>query len=158
MSTTAIAQAYARATKTLNGRLLAPYQREGVMWLIWRELANSGPKGGFLCDEMGLGKTVQIISAILGNPGKITLIVVPKSIVTQWSEELENFAPNLKVHIHFTDFIKEDRTAVGLFEKTYLAGLGIGKSSPFMSKQFCFQQVKGERTTVDLNKGFRLSG
>ena len=65
---------------------------------------------------------------------------------------------NLKVHIHFTDFIKEDRTAVGLFEKTYLAGLGIGESSPFMSEQLCFQQVEGERTTVDLNKGFRLSG
>lgn len=100
MSTDAITQAYALATKTLNGRLLAPYQREGVMWLLWRELANSGPKGGFLCDEMGLGKTVQIISAILGNPNKRTLIIVPKSIVTQWSEELENFAPELKVLIH----------------------------------------------------------
>lgn len=100
MATEAITQAYALATKTLNGRLLAPYQREGVMWLLWRELANSGPKGGFLCDEMGLGKTVQIISAILGNPGKRTLVVVPKSIVNQWAEEIENFAPNLKVLIH----------------------------------------------------------
>ena len=82
--TSAITSAYNLATKTLKGRLIAPYQREGVSWLLWRELIETGPKGGFLCDEMGLGKTVQIISTILGNPGKRTLIVVPKSIVTQW--------------------------------------------------------------------------
>ena len=100
MSTPAVTSAYKRATSTLKGRLIAPYQREGVLWLLWRELANSGPKGGFLCDEMGLGKTVQTIATILGNPQKRTLIVVPKSIVTQWSEEIENFAPHLKVGIH----------------------------------------------------------
>jgi len=100
MATTRATEAYKLATKTLKGRLIAPYQREGVSWLLLREFAESGPKGGFLCDEMGLGKTVQIISTILGNPGKRTLIIVPKSIVTQWSEELTNFAPGLKVLIH----------------------------------------------------------
>ena len=100
MATQQIANAYSLATKTLKGRLIAPYQREGVMWLLMREMATSGPKGGFLCDEMGLGKTVQIISTILGNPGKRTLIIVPKSIVTQWAEEIENFAPSLKVLVH----------------------------------------------------------
>lgn len=88
------------AVRTLKGRLISPYQREGVMWMLMRELAESGPKGGFLCDEMGLGKTVQTISTILGNPVKHTLIVVPKSIVTQWAEEIETFAPHLKVGIH----------------------------------------------------------
>ena len=88
------------AVRTLKGRLIAPYQREGVMWMLMRELAPSGPKGGFLCDEMGLGKTVQTISTILGNPLNHTLIVVPKSIVTQWAEEIETFAPHLKVGIH----------------------------------------------------------
>ena len=80
-----VGPAYKLATKTLKGRLIAPYQREGVTWMLWRELQKDSPiKGGFLCDEMGLGKTVQIISTILGNPGKKTLVVVPKSIVTQW--------------------------------------------------------------------------
>ena len=83
MSTPVVTSAYQRATSTLKGRLIAPYQREGVLWLLWRELANNGPKGGFLCDEMGLGKTVQTIATILGNPQRSTLIVVPKSIVTQ---------------------------------------------------------------------------
>ena len=90
-------EAYKLAAKTLQGRLIAPYQREGVIWMLMRELKQTSVKGGFLCDEMGLGKTIQIIATILGNPGKKTLIIVPKSIVNQWGEELEKFAPNLKV-------------------------------------------------------------
>lgn len=89
--------AYKLATSSLKGRLIAPYQREGVLWMLMRELGNSSVKGGFLCDEMGLGKTVQLIATILGNPGKKTLVVVPKSIVNQWKEEIAKFAPNLVV-------------------------------------------------------------
>ena len=87
------------AVRTLKGRLIAPYQREGVLWMLWRELSND-IKGGFLCDEMGLGKTVQTISAMIGNPQKKTLIIVPKSIINQWVEEIDHFAPHLKVLIH----------------------------------------------------------
>jgi SNF2 family DNA or RNA helicase len=90
-------EAYKLATSKLQGRLIAPYQREGVLWMLMRELGKSSVKGGFLCDEMGLGKTVQIISTILGNPNKKTLIVVPKSIVNQWKEELNKFAPTIRV-------------------------------------------------------------
>ena len=93
------AEAYKLATKSLKGRLIAPYQREGVIWMLMRELKQTSVRGGFLCDEMGLGKTVQIISTILGNPGKKTLIIVPKSIVNQWNEELTKFAPQLSVHM-----------------------------------------------------------
>ena len=92
-------EAFKLAVRTLKGRLIAPYQREGVLWMLWRELSND-IKGGFLCDEMGLGKTVQTISAMLGNPMKKTLIVVPKSIINQWVEEIDHFAPHLKVLIH----------------------------------------------------------
>lgn len=93
--------AYKRAVSELQGRLIAPYQREGVCWMLFRELQTvKGPKGGFLCDEMGLGKTVQVISTILGNPKQRTLIVVPKSIVNQWNEEIEHFAPNLNVYLY----------------------------------------------------------
>jgi hypothetical protein len=45
----------------------------------------------YLADEMGLGKTVQLqlIATMLGNPKPRTLIVVPKSIITQWVEEID---------------------------------------------------------------------
>ena len=88
-----------KAVKELKGRLIAPYQHEGVKWMLKREGADKNP-GGFLCDEMGLGKTVQLISTILGNPKDKTLIIVPKSIVSQWIEEISKFAPGLKVFVH----------------------------------------------------------
>jgi SNF2 family DNA or RNA helicase len=97
MADAQVSQRYRTATQTLQGRLIAPYQREGVAWMLWRELAHKGPKGGFLCDEMGLGKTIQLIAVMLGNTKRHTLIVVPKSIVSQWKDEVAKFAPHLRV-------------------------------------------------------------
>jgi SNF2 family DNA or RNA helicase len=78
-------------------RLLS-HQHVGVAWLLARERAGDYP-GGFLCDEMGLGKTVQLIATILQNPVRRTLVIVPKSIVTQWRSEVAKFAPDLSVHL-----------------------------------------------------------
>jgi SNF2 family DNA or RNA helicase len=83
----------------LNGRLFAPYQHDGVKWMLGMEHQASGPKGGMLCDDPGLGKTIQLIATMLGNPKPRTLIIVPKSIITQWSEEIRRFAPNLTINI-----------------------------------------------------------
>jgi SNF2 family DNA or RNA helicase len=69
-----IEEQYTLAKDTLNGRLFAPYQREGVLWMLTMEGQKSGPKGGFLCDEMGLGKTVQLVATMLGNPKHLTQI------------------------------------------------------------------------------------
>ena len=91
---------------TFKGRLIVPYQREGVEWLLSRELAEKGPKGGFLCDEMGLGKTIQLIATMIANARARTLIIVPKSIVNQWKEEIAKFAPGLSVAV----FDGPDRT------------------------------------------------
>lgn len=81
----------------LKTRLIAPYQHEGVRWLVERELAGTYP-GGFLCDEMGLGKTVQLIATMLVNTKPRTLVVVPKSIVGQWCDEIARFAPHLSTY------------------------------------------------------------
>jgi SNF2 family DNA or RNA helicase len=80
----------------LRTRLISPYQHDGVKWLVERELESSLP-GGFLCDEMGLGKTVQLIATMLINPKPRTLVIVPKSVVGQWCDEVAKFAPSLTV-------------------------------------------------------------
>ena len=98
--TMTIEEQYTLAKNSLKGRLFVPYQRDGVRWMLGMEAQTSGPKGGFLSDEMGLGKTVQLISVMLGNPRDRTLIVVPKSIITQWRDELNKFAPQLSVHVY----------------------------------------------------------
>jgi len=77
--------------------MLFAHQESGVNWLVNREYGKL-PRGGFLCDEMGLGKTIQLIETMVRNPLKRTLVVVPKSIVTQWSQELDR--RNMSVHIY----------------------------------------------------------
>jgi SNF2 family DNA or RNA helicase len=82
----------------LRTRLISPYQHTGVAWLTRRERAPDYP-GGFLCDEMGLGKTVQLLATMIDNPLPRTLIVVPKSLVSQWVTEIAKFAPHFNVHV-----------------------------------------------------------
>ena len=88
---------------------LYPRQIEGVNWMLEREHSSLGPKGGFLCDEMGLGKTAQLVTVIKRNKTGPTLVVVPKSIVTQWKNEIHKFAPELSVFVY--DGIKRTRDA-----------------------------------------------
>ncbi|MGP8025596.1 MAG: DEAD/DEAH box helicase [Acidocella sp.] len=78
---------------------LRPYQQHGVDWL--QHLASYG-LGAFLADDMGLGKTAQTIANICVEyaAGRLTapaLIVVPTSLVANWTAELGKFAPHLKV-------------------------------------------------------------
>ena len=78
------------------GRLL-PHQHDGVRWLAQRE-AESSSRGGILADEMGLGKTIQML-AHMCRFSKKTLIVVPKSLVGQWLEQLSIFTTLQHVHL-----------------------------------------------------------
>ena len=80
---------------------LRPYQQHGVDWL--QHLRAHG-LGGFLADDMGLGKTVQTIAHIVieqdaGRLDRPALIVVPTSLVANWTAELAKFAPHLGVAV-----------------------------------------------------------
>jgi len=80
---------------------LRPYQQHGVDWL--QHLRAAG-MAGFLADDMGLGKTAQTIAHIsieyaAGRLDCPALIVVPTSLVTNWTNELNKFAPYLNVTV-----------------------------------------------------------
>lgn len=61
--------------------------------MLSREMdGDTEARGGILADEMGLGKTIQTIATVLGNPQpNPTLLIVPKSLLSQWKEQIEQF-------------------------------------------------------------------
>ena len=81
--------------KELNGTL-RNYQVTGVNYLLSLSEMNFG---GILADEMGLGKTIQVIAFLLYKKNKRSLVVTPTSLIYNWKEEFEKFAPSLNVGV-----------------------------------------------------------
>lgn len=76
--------------------ILRSYQITGFQWLS--TLAHYG-LGGILADDMGLGKTLQVIAFLLSQQTKDrlpSLVVAPTSLLYNWMEEIERFAPTLR--------------------------------------------------------------
>ena len=80
---------------------LRPYQAEGLKWIKYLYDNNLG---GCLADDMGLGKTIQTIamlSTIYPKAKKPSLIVMPKSLLFNWRNEFEKFAPQIKIYSYY---------------------------------------------------------
>jgi SNF2 family DNA or RNA helicase len=85
--------------KNINAELRG-YQVIGFKWL--RTLAEHN-LGGILADDMGLGKTLQTIVYIASikevDKDQRFLIVCPSSLIYNWQDEIENFAPYLTTEV-----------------------------------------------------------
>ncbi|MDE1182540.1 DEAD/DEAH box helicase [Paraburkholderia sp.] len=78
---------------------LREYQQQGLDWMQFLRAHNLA---GVLADDMGLGKTVQTLAHILaekeaGRLDRPALIIVPTTLVHNWRDEAQRFAPDLKV-------------------------------------------------------------
>lgn len=92
---------------------LRKYQQEGVNWLAF---LNKYHLHGILCDDMGLGKTLQTICIVASDhhlrseefskSGKAeyrklpSLIICPPSLTGHWEQELNQYAPFMKVVVY----------------------------------------------------------
>ncbi|MDX2111481.1 MAG: DEAD/DEAH box helicase [Verrucomicrobiota bacterium] len=92
---------------------LRKYQQTGYEWLAFLYTHRFG---GVLADDMGLGKTVQVIAFLAGiKSGIITrikrtqrtpavaprfLVVMPPTLLFNWSQEIKRFYPELTVAEH----------------------------------------------------------
>ncbi|QXI49503.1 DEAD/DEAH box helicase [Pseudomonas anuradhapurensis] len=78
---------------------LRPYQQQGLNWLqALREMGT----GGILGDDMGLGKTLQALAHLLlekesGRLSAPALAIMPTSLIPNWLDEAQRFAPGLRV-------------------------------------------------------------
>ncbi|MEO7311141.1 MAG: DEAD/DEAH box helicase [Chitinophagaceae bacterium] len=80
---------------------LRPYQEQGYKWLKY---LYEKKLGGCLADDMGLGKTLQTITLlqhVYQKEKTPSLIVMPKSLIFNWENELKKFAPNLRYYTFY---------------------------------------------------------
>ncbi|NGT12806.1 DEAD/DEAH box helicase, partial [Clostridium perfringens] len=102
--------------KALNAEL-RPYQKEGFKWI--NEITDLG-FGGVLADDMGLGKTIQIIAFLLSQKKSKSIVVVPTSVIYNWMDEFEKFAPSIKIGLVHGSKSKRDKVL-----RDFKRGLGI---------------------------------
>ena len=82
--------------KTLQAQL-RDYQVEGFEWM---SRLTAWGAGVCLADDMGLGKTIQTITLLLEqSKNGPSLIIAPASVVPNWRNELQRFAPTLNLTI-----------------------------------------------------------
>ncbi len=81
--------------------ILRPYQTSGFQWLNY---LNDVGWGGILADDMGLGKTIQALSMLHHykeiNKSVTAIVVCPTTLIYNWRNEVQKFAPSLGFHIH----------------------------------------------------------
>ncbi len=121
---------------------LRPYQTYGYKWI--RTLENAG-FAGILADEMGLGKTLQMISVLLedykeDSSRSPSLIVCPASLVYNWKEEFQKFAPDLKVTPIAGSTVVRKKAMAEKDTKVYIISYDLLKRSitEFSDKQFWY--------------------
>ncbi len=92
-----------RLTTTGVKAKLRNYQKEGVKWINYLYDNNFG---GCLADDMGLGKTLQTITMLVKVYSSLStlhssLIVMPRSLLFNWQDELKKFAPQLTYYTYY---------------------------------------------------------
>ncbi|MBR6187737.1 MAG: DEAD/DEAH box helicase [Prevotella sp.] len=102
-------------TTSLVKAKLRNYQKEGVKWINY---LYDNHFGGCLADDMGLGKTLQAITmlakvyaskkdlkGVRSSKKELevhsSLIVMPRSLLFNWQDELRKFAPQLTYYTYY---------------------------------------------------------
>lgn len=102
---------------------LREYQKKGLGWLYTMKMLGLG---ACLADDMGLGKTIQVIAllnSVFSTKKEKVLLIVPASLIYNWTSEIKKFAPNLKYYVIHSqekwDLVEENNLSDGIYITTY---------------------------------------
>ena len=104
---------------------LRRYQQDGLNWLFY---LHSLKLGACLADDMGLGKTVQVLAFLdalkaEGRKAGPSLLIMPASLLANWTSEIETFSPGLSFFVAHPEFHRPGR--VPALSSEQLAGLDL---------------------------------
>ena len=116
---------------------LRPYQQHGLTWLQFLRDCNLS---GVLADDMGLGKTVQTLAHLLcekqaGRLDRPALVVAPTSLMGNWRQETQRFAPDLRVLILHGTGRKEHFEQLSQYDLVVTSFQLLARDEEFLIKQ-----------------------
>ena len=126
--------------KGLNATL-RNYQAAGLSWLWFMKEQGMG---GILADDMGLGKTLQTLALLMKvkeeGAESPSLVVLPTSLIQNWKNEAQKFAPGLTTHI-YTGVGRSKNMASFESYDVILTTYGIVRQDITKLKKFPFEYV-----------------
>ncbi|MDD2464500.1 MAG: SNF2-related protein, partial [Desulfobulbus sp.] len=122
---------------------LRGYQKDGLQWL---NALHQLRLGACLADDMGMGKTVQVLAFLdllatrQKKSGKNTpsLLVLPASLLANWTSEIATFAPKLRFLVAHPDFHKPG--PVPEPDAKHLAGLDLVITTYALAQRYAWVQ------------------
>jgi superfamily II DNA or RNA helicase len=103
-----------KTSKTFKAKLRS-YQQDGLNWLFYLHQMRFG---ACLADDMGLGKTVQVLAFLnalktekkkVGGISASSLLVIPASLLSNWTNEINSFDPDLAYFVAHPDLHKPSK-------------------------------------------------
>ena len=129
---------------------LRPYQIYGFKWLKYFYENNFG---ACLADDMGLGKTLQTITLlqyVYQKTNKPTIIVMPKSLLFNWENELTKYAPSLS---YYTYYAQNRNLALALKSNLILTTYALLRNDieQFKEQEFCYAILDESQNIKNIN-------
>ncbi|MGC8625781.1 MAG: DEAD/DEAH box helicase, partial [Phycisphaerae bacterium] len=129
---------------------LRPYQQHGLNWL---QFLRECDLSGILADDMGLGKTVQALAHLLcdkhsGLLDRPTLVVAPTSLMGNWRQETQRFAPDLRVLVLHGSRRKEHFEKLAEYDLIITSYQLLARDQDFLIKQPYHQVILDEAQMV----------
>lgn len=128
-----------RKPKEIKAKL-RDYQKEGYKWL---NFLDEFQWGGILADDMGLGKTLQVLTFLqkkIKTSKRANLIVVPATLLFNWQNEIEKFAPSLKVMEHYGNTRDKDHKSFKNYDLV-ITTYGLAVNDVELLRKYTFNYV-----------------